>query len=961
MRKQVFAVIAFFLCSFIIINLSQAQDKKKPSQNVKIADSYFENQEYYLAADYYGKEIEENPNNIYANYQLAECYRYYYDYENAEKQYSKTLAMGGDEVPLVGFWYAMMLKSNGKYELSKLQFDSFLANFKAVSPDDRMIKEDAELERDGCILALKELKKPIRNYEFVNLPSPVNTPNSEYAPNFYEGDTSIVFASARQGTKGKDKDTRLGEEFSDLFRFKLKGREWSEYPDDDDFSNVNTVRNDGAGVFTKDLKKFYYTSCIEKDYPCAIYVSTLVDGKWTEGVRLNDNINRRGYETKQPTLTAGGDTMIFVSDRPDGRGQNDLWFSRKRGDESWLPARNMGNLNTKFQDIAPFYDEDDSTLFFASNGRQGFGGLDIYKAQGAKFEKVTNMGLPFNTNRDEFYLSIGKEKGLLSSNREGGKGNDDIYYFNIESKELLLAEFTKDDLTKDGNFSLITNLFYEPGGEPAVDIPVLLTDANGNTLLKAMSDELGSMSFEDLSPDQSYKLVLENNDDNVYADVIYKGKGGEFNINAEREGAILATITKEIIERFNSMSILSKLSYANSGDPAADVSVVLVDDNGLILKRGKTNMEGIARFQELDSDKDYRILIDEEDPRLTADIKFQIDDVRIKWMSQETTDRVVFENIYFDFNDFAIRKEAKKTLDDLASYLKSTDKVQVEIYANTDNLGTDEYNQELAKKRGIAVVSYLENNGVDKSSIVVNAVGANKPIASNETPIGRQLNRRVEFYVVGGSGYNSPVMTYIVEPKQSLEQVASEFNMTPDELKKLNNIGSDTDLRAFIPLRVRKTGDNGLIAPISMASASSDKYKGMEEPGRHSAAVVQTSGSSKTTGTSKALPDLPSGQSYHIVKPLETLFRIAYSYGMTVKEIKELNNISSEIIQIGDALKVTDNSGKKIAPGPGTYVVKDGDTLYDIAVAHKTTVKKLIEMNNLDSPVLYQTMVLRVE
>ena len=111
-------------------------------------------------------------------------------------------------------------------------------------------------------------------------------------------------------------------------------------------------------------------------------------------------------------------------------------------------------------------------------------------------------------------------------------------------------------------------------------------------------------------------------------------------------------------------------------------------------------------------------------PRLTADIKFQIDDVRIKWMSQETTDRVVFENIYFDFNDYAIRKEAKKTLDDLASYLKSTDKVQVEIYANTDNLGTDEYNQELAKKRGIAVVSYLENNGVDKSSIVVNAVGA---------------------------------------------------------------------------------------------------------------------------------------------------------------------------------------------------------------------------------------------
>ncbi len=954
MRNQVFAVIAIFLSSLLNVGLSQAQDKKKDSQNVKIADSYFENQEYFLAADYYNNELEENPKNVYANFQLAECYRYYYDYEKAEKQYLKTLKLSKDEIPLTGFWYAMMLKSNGKYELAKLQFDSFLTTFRALTPEDRKYKEAAELERDGCILALKELKKPQRNYEFVNLPSPVNTDKSEYAPNFYEGDSSIVFASAREGTKGKETDTRLGEEYSDIFRYKLEGRRWTQYPDDDKFSNVNTIRNDGAGVFSKDLTKFYYTSCIEQDYPCAIYVSNKVDGKWEEGVRLNDNINYQGFETKQPTLTTGGDTMIFVSDRPDGRGQNDLWFSIKTGDEDWQASRNMGGLNTEFQDIAPFFDQKDATLFFASNGRKGFGGLDIFKAQGSRFEKVTNMGLPFNTNRDEFYLSLGNEKGLLSSNRQGGKGNDDIYYFNIESSELLLAEFSKDDLNKDGNFSLITNLFYEPGGEPAVDIPVLLTDANGNVLLKANSDELGSLSFDNLSPDQTYKLVLESDDENVYANVMYKGQGGEFDINAIRDGAVLATITKEIIEQFNSMSILSKLSYSETGDPAADVSVVLVDENGLILKRGKTNMDGIARFEELDSDKNYKILIDENDPRLTADIKFQIDDVRIKWMSQKTTDRVVFENIYFDFNDYTIRKEAKKTLDDLVYYLKTNEKVQLEVYANTDNVGTDEYNNELAQKRGAAVVEYLENRNVDKSSIVVNAVGANKPIASNETPIGRQLNRRVEFYVVGGKGYNSPIMTYIVEPKESLEKVASEFDMSPEELKKLNNISGETDIRAFVPLRVRKTGDNGLVAPVSMAAASSDKYKGINEPRRGSGAVVKTS---KTA----TLPTLPSGQSYHIVKPLETLFRIAYSYGMTVKQIKELNNIDSEIIQIGDAIKVFDNSGNKIAPGPGTYVVKDGDNLYSIAKAHKTTVKKLIELNNLDSPVLYQTMVIKVE
>ncbi len=952
MNKQALPKIGFFLFAFLFSIPSIAQSGGKMSQNVKIANSYFENQEYYLAADYYKQEISENSDDPYANYQLAECYRYFFEYEAAEKQYQKAFKIANNQFPLASFWFAMMLKSNGKYEIAKFQFDGFISSFRALTPEDRKFKEAAELERDGCILALKELKKPIRNYEFQNLPFPVNTDKSEYAPNFYESDSSIVFASAREGTKGKEQDTRLGEEYSDIFRYRLEGKRWVPYPDDDKFSEINTIRNDGAGIFTKDLQKFYYTSCIEEEYPCAIYVSTKENGSWTEGVRLNDNVNYVGYETKQPTLTPGGDTLIFVCDRPDGKGQNDLWFSTKSTDENWEVARNMGSINTEFQDIAPFYYAKDRTLFFASNGRQGFGGLDIFKAQGSRLQEVSNMGLPFNTNRDEFYLSLGREKGLLSSNRQGGKGNDDIYYFNIVSTELVLAELNKEDLNKKGNFSLITNLFYEPGGEPAVDVPVLLTDEDGNVLLRAMSNELGSLSFDDLSPDKAYKLVLENNDENVYANILYKSNGGEFDINAIRDGAVLATITKEIIEHYNSMSILSKISYAESGNPAADVSVVLVDENGVVLKRGKTNMDGIARFESLDSDKSYRILIDEKNPSLTNSVEFLIDDIKIKWMEQKAEDRVVFENIYFDFNDYALRGEAKKTLDDLAYYLNVNEKVQLEINANTDNIGSEEYNKELAEKRGQAVIAYLESKKVDKSSIVVNAVGAQKPIASNETPIGRQLNRRVEFYVIGGKGYTTKVMTYIIEPKQNLEQVANKFNMTPDELKQLNNLSGETDFRAFVPLRVRKTGDNNLIAPITMAAASDAKYKGIDEPRRKV--------SKSPTKTKSPQRALAAGEQYHEVQALETLFRIAYSYGMTVSEIKALNNLKSDIIQIGDQLIVQDKRANKIEPGPGTYVVKEGDTLYDIAVKHNTTVKKLLEMNNLESPVLYQTMVLKV-
>lgn len=964
MIKQFVAGLFLLFVLFYSNTDSLAQKSGKKSQNVKVADTYYDNQEYYLAADYYKKELEENKSNAYATYRLAECYRKYYDYDNAEKMYLKASKMDKQQFPLSRFWYSMMLKSNGKYELAKFEFDGFLNEFRALTPEDKRIEREAVLERDGCILVLKELKKPVRNYDFQNLPGPVNTERSEYAPNFYEGDSSIVFASAREGTKGKEKDTRLGEEYSDIFRFQLKGRRWVQYPDDDNFNVINTIRNDGAGTFNKARNKFYYTSCIEEDYPCAIYVSKLVEGQWTEGERLNDNINYLGYECKQPTLTVGGDTMIFVSDRPDGKGLNDLWFSIKTGEEDWQPAMNMGMVNTEYQDIAPFYDDADKTLFFASNGRQGFGGLDIFKAQGSRLDKVSNMGLPFNTNRDEFYVVLGKEKGMIASNREGGKGNDDIYYFNIESSELLLAEISKEDLAKADNFALITNLKYEPGGDPAPDIPVQLTDENGNVILRANSDELGSLKFEDLSPDKTYKLVLENNDENVYADIVYQGSNGEFDLNAQRDGNVLATVTREIIEQFNSMAILSKISYDGSGDPAADVPILLVDENGIVLKKGKTNLDGLARFESLDSDKNYRILIDEDDPRMTADVQFLIDEVTVKWMKQQEEaaaetgktaepGKVVFENIYFDFNQSSIRSEARKTLDEIAAYLKENPEVQVEINANTDNIGSDKANKVLAERRGNSVVSYLENKGVDKSALVVHAIGSASPIASNETPVGRQLNRRVEFYIVGGKGYDSHVMTYILEPKKSIEDVAGDFGMSPEELKNLNDLSSEADLRAFVPLRVRRTGDNGLVAPVSMASSASTKYKGLADPGASKAPVIKKS---KVRGP---LPSLQPGQKHHIVEALETVGSISATYGMSIDELKSLNNLSNNILQIGQPLVVVDNSSK-LPTGPGTYVVKEGDTLYDIAKAHGVSVRQIMDWNQMSSPVLYKTMVLKV-
>ncbi|MFN6944619.1 MAG: OmpA family protein [Cytophagaceae bacterium] len=712
----------------LVTTIASFAQKKKTLEEIALGHRYYEKGDYFMARKLYQSAIEEVPEDKLLIHRIAECYRNHLDYKNAEKWYHKSINLSS-EYPMDKFWYAVMLKKNGKYEEAQKKFGQFISDFKADSEEDKLLLARANLELQGCELAITESKKPIRNYRFEPLPFPVNSPASDYATVIYKNDSSLIITSSRKGATGKDVYNKLGDSFSDNFQIHKTDKIWDYVDDKENFSVVNTPKNDGAGVFSSDRKKFYFTRCDEPNGGCSIYFTKISNGKWQNPVKLNENINMPGEWNAQPALTAKNDTMFFVSKRPGGKGMHDIWYSVLKGEnENWGPAVNLSSVNTPYIDISPTYYPEENILFYSSDGKEGFGGLDIFKAQGKNYEEVTNIGLPFNSSRDDFYFVLGKEKGYLSSNREGGLGNDDIYMFYIESQEALIAIIYKDSIPED-----------------ALSVSV--------------------------------------------------------------KGQILDEQTKKGV---------------------ADVDIFLDDANKNRLKATTTNEKGEFRFENLPKEN-YRVTIEDKNPKLTAEVKYVVEDIKVK-SSNKVASKDLFENIYFDFDEFDLRPEALKTLDDLVSYYKKNPGIQIEMNANTDNYGTAKYNEELSEKRGKAALDYLKSKGVDKSALVVNARGAENPITTNDNPVGRQLNRRVEFSIIGGSGYESKTMIYIIEPHLTLYSIARKFGMSVEELKQLNGLPSEKII-AFRPLRVKRPEGVGIIAPVTFEQSTSkefDQFKTLE-------------------------------------------------------------------------------------------------------------------------------------
>jgi tetratricopeptide (TPR) repeat protein len=403
------------------------------------------------AADHYFEAFKLKPTKLKYASKAGELFMQCKDYQRAVDCFY-ALKDKIKDYPLARFQYANALMNNGQYDDASREYVYFIETYKGKDADAMALK--AQSMKRNCDFGLKLMNTYQKDIVIEHLPTNINSTKFEFSPIPYS-DNMLYFSSTMKGGMAK------------LFRTTYSDDKWSDAEPATGFS-MNKEAHFGNGTFSPDMERFYYTQCegVEEKGKvisrCKIYVLKNKNNKWSSPQVLHPYINAENSTTTQPHIahTKDKEILYFVSDREGGKGGLDIWYAVRdlhSNDIDFSAPLNAGNINTELNDITPFYDSEEETMYYSSTGMQSAGGLDIYKATGklGKWSKPTNLGIPINSSADDYYYVLNKDKtsGYLVSNRTFGAEkfstrDEDIFRFNVTEKELYAAGSILDIDTK---------------------------------------------------------------------------------------------------------------------------------------------------------------------------------------------------------------------------------------------------------------------------------------------------------------------------------------------------------------------------------------------------------------------------------------------------------------------------------------------------------------------------------
>jgi peptidoglycan-associated lipoprotein len=435
-------IIHFIL---IVCVLTTTEIVSAQSGKASKAQAAFNAGEYYTAIDLYKaayNSLTEKTGKAELLFQIAECYRLVNQPRQSELWYNKSIAKGISN-PLAILYLAEAQKMNMKYEEAKENFKKYKENVSRDSRADDGIR--------SCELAQKWMENPT-GYQVDNMKF-FNSKQNDFCPAYAAADYSTVFlTSSRDGSTGKALSGVTNQNFADIYvsRMDRKGT-WSQPVP---LSNsINTEFDEGTPCLSKDFKSLYFTRCEKaknKNFGCAIFYSEFQGEEWTKSKKIL--IASDSVVVAHPAISVDELTLYFTSDMEGGQGGKDIWkVTRASKDVDWDKPVNMGaQINTPGDEEFP-YIHADGTLYFASNGQIGMGGLDIFKAvtKPDGSWNIENMGYPINSNADDYGIVFQNdvEKGFFSSSRTI-KGDDDIFAFTLPPLKFNVIGTVKDEKTE---------------------------------------------------------------------------------------------------------------------------------------------------------------------------------------------------------------------------------------------------------------------------------------------------------------------------------------------------------------------------------------------------------------------------------------------------------------------------------------------------------------------------------
>lgn len=450
---------------------------------------------------------------------LANTFYFNSEMDDAAKWYKKLVNLNPQTNPENYFRYAQALKAKNNYK----EADEALRTFATLRPDDsRGVKF---LNNTDYLEVIETMSQ---DYMLENLD--INTAFSDFGASLYND--NLIFASSR------DEDEKIyswnAQPFLDLFELDSEGNVQEVAGD------INTKYHESSTAFTKDGTTVYFTrnnyyngrfkKNSENTHALKIYKATLVDGKWTDIVSMP--FNNDEYSVAHPTLSVDEKKLYFASDMPGTKGMSDIFVVDINEDGTYGTPLNLGSkINTEGRENFP-YVSDKGILYFSSDGHIGLGGLDVFKikADNISDDILKNVGKPINSSKDDFALIINESsrKGYISSNRDGGKGDDDIYSFEIPDCEYIIEGTVVDKRTN----KILANT------------EVTLKDENNNVLESIKSDDKGAFQFNLSCKEQTYIVEAQKEkyeDDFTDFTVDTKAKNSKLKLALEPSAAGIGT------------------------------------------------------------------------------------------------------------------------------------------------------------------------------------------------------------------------------------------------------------------------------------------------------------------------------------------------------------------------------------------------------------------------------------
>ncbi|NVO01219.1 MAG: OmpA family protein [Bacteroidetes bacterium] len=699
---------------------------------------------YDQAIPYFEKSLKYDPSNEMAIRTLADCYKQVKDVENSKKYYAKVVTFS-DVKPIEKYNYGQALMMSGDYSNAKPWLDSYRED------------ERGKIQADG-INDLNIFFKDSAQYTIKNLEE-INSSSSEMGPAFF--DNLILFSSNRFKLDAFDNiHAWTGKDFYKLFKSNdVNNTDVIKFTND-----VQTKYNVGPINYDAENKILYLTrNQIEKgkvikgiDDQVKLriysYKYNAVTKEWTD--EQSFQFNNKDYNVAHPALNVDGQWMVFSSDMPGGFGGMDLWATKNQNG-IWSAPVNLGaEINTKGNEVFPFISAND-ILFFSSNGKEGLGGLDVYftSFNNGVAGKLITVCYPINSMADDFGFILNNEgnTGYFASNRQGGKGDDDIYQINIKKPFKATLTVTGTAIDKQTKKTLDQTL-------------VVLKEESGENIAEITTGTDGFYKFE-IDPGSSYKIIgtkiSYSNDENSFKGIIPEGK---------------TEIVADLFMQQNDFSLYCLVTDKKTTQPLEGVSVKIIDKKtGLELFTFKTNSSGDFR-QKLENAKlndqllylieinktgylgktvNYSKVIDKPgEIAIHNEIDISLDAITV---GADLAKIININPIYFDLSKWNIRPDAAFELDKIVKVMKENPNMVVELGSHTDCRSSAAFNMDLSDKRAKTSAAYIISKGIEKSRIygkgygetkLVNDCGCEGTVKSDCDEVRHQQNRRTEFVII---------------------------------------------------------------------------------------------------------------------------------------------------------------------------------------------------------------------